>query len=1011
MERILLVVITDTEYKAVHSRINNVEHPQFFGLAFLERGFLAGREVFLCKMGDMGSKTKGSVGATLATIIDEIKPTLVLEIGICFGLKSDFKIGDVCISKMTFDYEYQKVEDGISHNRLRHIYAPEKISSALSHFALHYENTFSIKTGNYACGDKVVNDDNLKKAIISAVPDAVVGDMESYTLALVCEEKKIPWSVIKASSDDGVNKHDDDQNRAAHNAAQFVCDFLESQNDTATSSSMEVDVDTDKNFFEGITQEITGKKHFKSESLIRNRTGLHIHHHPDMEDAWIIVYLYKAASIPEALRTLIKHLSSPPFRIDLCIVSREVIAPAKLSSYSEQLKSSGCQKVYINLVKSFIYDRVVKSFIPSTNLIPESRYVDQKVYIEGGKSISSRMYATNFIRPKVKSPITLKPISVILGQGGVGKTTLCKSIASHFDRLSEKDEYLLLITKSDVLNGYSGMPINSITDLYREYRNERTGMTSSIGDRSFEVALSSGSLVVMVDGIDEIESALGSKFNMEEFTNSIGEMNSILGSCKVFLTSRHLNSERFQSLENANVLELKGFSSEDVSEYLNKLEPSIHRAIQKLVSKIQTTSGFVNPYLLSIVARVCAEPGTDDDQIESKILDSSEPFEFVLAKLLAREIEKQSLGVSIDSYYELLDYIVVECENSLTYQDFQGYVETMLSSAGLSTVALAESYLKCLLFKSFDGRVSIDQDEYVALIRTKALYKILSGEIAINTHHLQRAMTILGEDTNDSLGVKDNALQLLINNRIAIDVVNSALTMCFEGFKPFILTKIPRAKNAIYALHQFSYQFNRPKSAAEAMSVLEMFHSGEKITGMHILGDFPALDFSGKTLEACEFIGYKKFLRCKVDSNTVFRNCRFIKSSDLYSSTPFQAEMFEEDCFMDEPMKLAITYSVDKKEGREARIRSDIKHILKVMRLGLGFNPKSLNKIKQSTSLLSGKSYETLLFELCRAGVLVVDSESGTYSVQTDHQSDAFDLCEENDAKGIIKKLINDLSN
>jgi hypothetical protein len=334
----------------------------------------------------------------------------------------------------------------------------------------------------------------------------------------------------------------------------------------------------------------------------------------------------------------------------------------------------------------------------------------------------------------------------------------------------------------------------------------------------------------------------------------------------------------------------------------------------------------------------------------------------------------------------------------------------MLSSAGLSAVALAESYLKCFLFKSFDGRVSVDQDEYAALIRTKALYKILSGEIAINARHLQRAMTILGEDVNDSLGIIDSALQLLLSNRVDINVVNSVLAICFEGFKPFILTKIPRAKNAIYALHQISYKFNRPKSAAEAMSVLEMFHSQDKITGMHILGDFPALDFSGKILEACEFVGYKKFLRCKVDSNTVFRNCRFIKSSDLYSSTPFNAEMFEEDCFMDEAMKLAITYSNDRKEGREARIRSDIKHIFKVMRLGLGFNPKSLNKIKQNSSLVSGKSYETLLFELCRANILIFDSESGTYGVQTDHQSDAFDLCEENDAKGVMKQLINDLS-
>lgn len=1011
MERILLVVITDTEYKALSSRITIVDDPIFFGVAFVVRGFFAGREVFLCKLADMGSRTRGSVGARLGTVIDHIKPSLVLEVGICFGLKDDFKIGDVCVSKMTFDYEYQKIEDGISHNRIRHIYAPEQIAAPLSHFALHYENDFSVKFGNYACGDKVVNDDVFKSGITQAIPDAVVGDMESYSLALICDEKNVLWSVVKASSDDGVNKNDDDQDRAANNAAQFTCDFLENYSALDTSGAMEIDVDTDKNFFEGITQEITGKKNFKTETFTRQRIGFHIHHHPDMGDAWIIVYLYKAASVPEALRALIKHLSSVPHRIDLCIVSRELIPAAKLNVYTEQLKNFGCQKIYVNPVKHFIYDRVVKAFIPNASLIPETRYVDQKVYLEGGRTISSRLYATNFIKPRANSPISLKPISVILGHGGIGKTTLCKSIAGHFERSSEKDEYLLLITRSDVLNGYSGMPINSITDLYREYRNENTGMNSPIGDRSFEVALSSGSLVVMVDGIDEIESALGDKFNMEGFTKSISDMNSTLGSCKVFLTSRHLNSDRFRSLDNANVLELKGFSNDDVNEYVGKFESTIQREIRKLVPKIQTPSGFVNPYLLSIVARICAEPGVEADQVASQILDSSAPFEFVLAKLLAREIEKQSLGVSIDSYYELLDYIVVECENSLTYQDFQSYVETMLAAAGLSAVTLAESYLKCFLFKLSNDRVSVDQEEYVALVRTKALYNILSGASASNLHSIQRAMTILGEDTNDSFGVKDSVLQLLITNDIDVNQVNTALTLCFEGFKPFIFTKIPRAKNAIYALHQFACQFNRPKSATEAMAVLEIFHSKEKITNMYILGEFPALDFSGKVLESCEFIGYKRFLRCKVDDNTVFRNCRFIKSSGLYSSASYNAGMFEEDCFMDEPMKLAITYGVDRKEGREARIRSDIKHILRVMRLGLGFNPKSLNKIKQSTSLQSGNSYETIMVEMCRAGVLGFDAESGTYGVQANHQSDAYDLCEENDARGSIKNLIENLSN
>lgn len=165
MDRILLVVITDTEYKSIYQYFTSEGDPQHIGLVTIQNGFIAGKEVTLCKMGDMGSKTKGSVGVALATVIDKVNPTLVLEVGICFGLKKDFKIGDVCISKLTIDYEYQKVENGVIHNRLRQLHATKEIFTQLSHFALHYnpDSDFLVRTGNYACGDKVVNDDNLKK--------------------------------------------------------------------------------------------------------------------------------------------------------------------------------------------------------------------------------------------------------------------------------------------------------------------------------------------------------------------------------------------------------------------------------------------------------------------------------------------------------------------------------------------------------------------------------------------------------------------------------------------------------------------------------------------------------------------------------------------------------------------------------------------------------------------------------------------------------------------------------
>lgn len=98
MDKILLVVITDTEYKSIYPHFTTEGNPQHFGLVTIQNGQIAGREVILCKMGDMGSKTQGSVGAALSTVIDEVKPSLILEVGICFGLKKTSRLATYALA-------------------------------------------------------------------------------------------------------------------------------------------------------------------------------------------------------------------------------------------------------------------------------------------------------------------------------------------------------------------------------------------------------------------------------------------------------------------------------------------------------------------------------------------------------------------------------------------------------------------------------------------------------------------------------------------------------------------------------------------------------------------------------------------------------------------------------------------------------------------------------------------------------------------------------------------------
>jgi len=1005
----LIVVITDIEYQLVRAAMNSIEEPEYIGSAFIERGDFSGRAVVICKIRDMGTKTNGSVGVALPAVFDSVKPSRVIEIGICFSLKSELSIGDVCVSRTVCDYEYQKIKNGTVLNRARSQSAPDPLFSQLSNFALNYSEKFRVLPGVYACGDKVVDDVDFKAQIIRAVPDALAGDMESYTLALVCAERGLPWSVIKGASDDGVHKDDNAQKVAVENAVKFLYDYLDKSQIGDSTSELEIDATLDGIDYKDISREIFGKKEIFSNAHDSARTAFEAHFHPDLSGAWAIIYVYRAHSVPNALRIFLQRQKSVPVRIDVCLVSQEFVSEQRIKSYEGQLLRAGCRDIYISSIKQFVFDRVIQGRLPRISVGVDKQYVDQKVYRDGADPITTKQYMRMFMYSGEQSISSLKPINVILGSGGIGKTTLCGNLAQHFSQYGNKKEFLLLLTKHDILRGYSGGAVDSITDLYREYRRGDAAAADSINDANFELALSCGSLIMMVDGIDEIEAALNGNFNMEGFIESIGQLDSILKSCKVFLTSRNIGAERFVSLSNADIFHLKGFSTEDVEEYLQKQPQKVAAAVNRIISKIKTKQGFVNPYLLSVATQIFedGDGGNDMAGITNR-LNSSDPFEYMLARLLSREIEKQSLEITVDEYYELLEHLVIECGNSMTIDDLRDYSSLMFR--GKSKTGNVTGFLKCLLFGIDVNRVFVSHQEYASLVCTKYGLSLLTGSNNVNAYSISCLAKVLGADHNDLLGIKEDIVQSLWAVGANSVEVNGRIRDCLQMLKGDICAKSIAHARAIYALHLMALKFNRAKDGKDSAIVLKGLHGGNIIEGLFILGDFPLIDFCGLTIENCEFNGYQRFLSCKADAETKFKRSRLSNCDGKSNSGLFTTEMFDEHCTLDEGMNLALNFSADRKEGRAAKVRADLKRVLKAMRAGLGFSSLSLNRIKQTVVLASGNKIDVFLEELCKAGVLSFDANNSLYQVTSGAQRDAVFLCEEGHVQGMIARVLQDLN-
>ncbi|WP_080415072.1 NACHT domain-containing protein [Burkholderia ubonensis] len=1007
-KRPLIVCITDTEYRAIQEKFTLSDKRQA-GSLILEDGYFGDRPATVCRISDMGTKGKDSLVHTLAEAIDVANPTFVVELGICFGVKDDIRIGDVGICHIASDYEYQKINPtGVQH-RGRTVDADSTLYTALNNYGTTYSGDFSVHGVVFACGDKVVNDGPFREFVSMAVPEAKCADMESYAFGQVCQNKKIPWIVIKASSDDGVNKGDEFQARAARNCANFFYDFINSDADLSQYFHIEYEVNSPGKLIDyiALSEDIFGRNPKKIEDSETSRTSYAIHYHPDID--WVIVYIDRAHSIPGALRAIAKQSTTPPHRIEVCVVSRQNISAQQKENYERILKLAGCGAAYVSTIKNFIFDRIVKQRFPSSTPSELSGYIDQRVHRRGAKPTSGKLYARSFLGHESNENITARPICVILGQGGVGKTTFCNSIVKLMNGVSDSPQHLMLVTKSDIMKNYSGNSINTISDLYREYARSSESIGRLIGENSFELALSCGSIVMVIDGIDEIESACGERFDMSSFVESIATLNGSLQSCRVILTSRDVGADRFEALSNADVVVLKGFDSDDVAEYLTRIPSEGQKELRKFIPKIQGISQFINPYLLNVAHRfLLSSTGSEHLFLSSELLNLDDPFEYVLARALQREIEKQTKGLTIDDYYEFLSYVVVDCSNSVTLGDFEEYIRTILTRGRVvEGDAVSNPYLKFFLFEKSNGRVKVSHEEFVAQILLNRAIHIFMNEGALGVQDIIQLENIFGESDNDAFGIVQRLNEKLRGTSSNHDHVNKKIKSAIDSIKSdSSMARAIKRQRAVYALHIFAFSYNGARGIDECRQVMDMIHYPGKIDRLYVLGDFPQVDYSGCTVTNSEFRNFGGFLLSRFDSKTSFQSCRFTNCSARYKKSGIPLGIFDKTCQFDDAMKAVLASSEEKVSDVAFRVKSDVKQILKAMRHGLGFAPMSENKIKMQTNLASERGYETFLGLLCKSGLIEYDKALGLYALAKSAESDAAVLCDEDYVQGHVLAAI-----
>jgi nucleoside phosphorylase len=241
---VLLMTVTQVETQAVLGRAAMIApraHESVRGALkiYHDLGEIGGARVFAVQS-EMGAKTQGGSISTTLRAIWELKPSLVLMVGIAFGMAPDRQpIGKILVSAQLQDYELARYGTDTTTGELTVVPRGDRITAparTLNQVKTAMTTWDDGEYGGVDCclmlsGDKLVDNTSFRDQLLKLFPEARGGEMEGAGVAAMAHEAKVDWLVVKAVCDwaDGQKYQQKEQRQAlaAQRVAAFVFHALE----------------------------------------------------------------------------------------------------------------------------------------------------------------------------------------------------------------------------------------------------------------------------------------------------------------------------------------------------------------------------------------------------------------------------------------------------------------------------------------------------------------------------------------------------------------------------------------------------------------------------------------------------------------------------------------------------------------------------------------------------------------------------------------------------------------
>lgn len=993
---IALVVATPIELETALKFLN--EYEDDVGIYKIQEdaftfycGLFGAYSSVLVKANTMATMQLGASLQTTTSVIEKFQPKAVIMGGIAFGKDPEKqKFGDLLLSDSIITYNPSRLnKSGSTDYRGSKPNTNQTIFNRFSqirNFSFKYKDEakeVSVHTGPILTGEVLVDNKEFRDELFTAFPDAIGGEMEGTGVYAACHAKNIPWIVVKAICDwaDGY-KDKTQQEFAAFSSFSFLSEHLKSKfifeslgiSPYITNESDKSEINIDAIDILKLIVPPRDMNKISTNLGTRNRDNRVYYEYYAYSDNGRkkgFMFLGNHVSLIKVFEDFKqKQQNNMPKILEIFLAKKKKndghLVDRK-KGIKDRIKLEGLEDIVgknIHYIDEFIWEST--SLTNDMDSHKRQDFIDQTLYLldrandysyDVGESLQ---YFVNDLQNQST------PITIVLGSGGVGKTTFCDALQYTIQHHDIKKK-VFYIKGEKVVNFFTKGPeqrIDSLEDLYELYKEETDFV--AIDKEQFRLNFIAGNILVIIDAIEEIESALNERFNLQSFFDSLNELHKRFYSTKIILTTReHFlpKIETLNDLQDIKYFVLHGFKQDNLLAFLKKRYPTdadnrtkVNKFLEE--NNLMTREGYIIPLFVDWVCQITDRPEghvSEDTQyfVPSKAMDK------LLMILLDREITKQSLNVNVDGMFQLLEDIIVHKNGSISKEDFREYITVEFNGD-------INNFVKNPLLIDNGDSITTKYDILHNFVKARYLRYVL-----INKLNLTQQVVLLLKDTNLGKGDLFNELSTIfqLTDDHRIDVIRHFIQALSSKYD--IETREIDKENirkSVSGLLYLSMMFDTGMDQNDITELLQQIYNSTTLSKIFIYGDFYPINFSNIKVREGLFDGYTNILKCnfpqaeeKIFFYTTFRNL------ELPQNKKIKKGFFDSSCIFQNTNIIDLTRHEE--ESNQKMIEQNRKDIVSLTRY-IETSKKSLNLIKKHCSIRYPKGEKKFIHKLIGLGFI-----------------------------------------